>query len=113
MKNFLMIVFLVGVVLGVCGFVSGEETKAEEAKIEEKKSLLRPPQFEQPKAGGTVDASFKVALESIPEGGSCVSVMQEQATILIHRDILEYLKIAKPAQANTEDERMATLHGRR
>jgi hypothetical protein len=113
MKKFLMIVFLVGVVLGSYGFVSGEETKLEEAKVEEKKSLLRPPQFEQPKAGRVVDASFKVALEGIPEGAQCVSVMQEQATVLIHRDILEYLKIAKPVQASTEDERMATLHGRR
>jgi hypothetical protein len=113
MKNFLMIVFLVSVVLGFYGFASGEEVKAKEINVEEKKSLLRPPQFEQPKAGRTVDASFKVALEGIPEGGGCVSVMQEQATILIHRDILEYLKIANPEQAKTDEDNMAALHGRR
>ena len=80
---------------------------------EEQKTLLRQPQFEQPKAGSTVDVSFKVALEGIPAGASCVSVMQEQATILISRDILEYLKIAKPADPKTEEERMASLNGRR
>ena len=103
MRNFLMIVCIVGIVFQFNGVVSGEEQK----------SLLRPPQFEQPKAGSTVDASFKVALEGIPSGANCVSIMQEEATVLIPRDILEYLKIAKPAEAKTEEERMASLHARR
>ena len=63
--------------------------------------------------GSTIDVSFKVALEGIPAGANSVYLMQEQGTVLISRDILEYLKIAKPAEAKTEEERMATLHGRR
>ncbi|MBP1748536.1 MAG: hypothetical protein H6Q52_1075 [Deltaproteobacteria bacterium] len=103
MKNFLMIVFLVNVVLGFASFVSGEQQK----------SLLRAPQFEQPKAGNTVDTSFKVTMEGVPAGANCVSVMQEEATILISRDILEYLKIAKPMEPKTEEERIASINGRR
>lgn len=102
MKHFLMIFFCIGAVLGSHGFLSGEE----------RKSLMNPPQFEQPKAGSTIDTSFKVALEGISAGANCVSIMQEQATVLISRDILEYLKIAKPAEAKTEEERMAVLHGK-
>lgn len=103
MKNLLLIVFIVVAVLGPGSFVSGEE----------KKSLLRAPQFEQPKAGGTVDASFKVSIEGVPAGSNCVSIMQEQATILISRDMLEYLKVAKPAEWKTEEERTALIHGKR
>ncbi len=103
MKKFLMITFLVGIVLGINNLVAGEEQK----------SLLRPPQHDEPKAGSTIDISFKVALENIPAGANCISVMQEQGTVLISRDILEYLKIAKPAEAKTEEDRMAILRGRR
>lgn len=118
MKKFLMIVFLIGTVLGFSGFVAGEEAstgvlKSDETRTEAKKSMLNPPQFEQPKAGRTVDVSFKVALQGIPEGGQCVSVMQEQATILIQRDILEYLKIAKPEKEKRDEDHMAAVHGRR
>lgn len=103
MKNLLLMIFFVCVVLGAGSLVSGEE----------KKSLLRPPQFEQPKAGSTVDASFKVALEGVPAGSNCVSIMQEQAAILIPRDMLEYFKVAKPEQYKTEEERMALIYGKR
>lgn len=113
MKTFLTIIFFISALLGFAAFVTGEETKPGEAKVEEKRSLLRPPQFEPPKAGRTADVSFKVALEGIPEGAQCVSVMQEQATILIHRDILEYLKIVKPEPVKTDEDRMTALNGRR
>ena len=101
MKNLLLVLFFAGAALALAGFVSGEE----------RGSALRAPQFEQPKAGNTIDISFKVALDGVPAGVSCVSVMQEQATILISRDILEHLTMAKPADARTEEERMAYLNG--
>ena len=103
MRNFLIIVCIVGIVFGFDGLVSGEEQR----------SLLRPPQFEQPKAGSTVDASFKGALEGIPSGANRISIMEEEVTVLIPRDILEYLKIAKPVEAKTEEERMPSLRARR
>lgn len=103
MKSILIIAILAFVMIGVNGFATGEEQK----------SLLRPPQFEQPALGRTVDVSFKVVLEGIPEGAACVSVMQEQAIILIHRDILEYLKIAQPAASKTQEDRLSRLYGRR
>lgn len=98
-----MIVFFVGIVSGFTCFASGEEQR----------SLLQPPQYDEPKAGSTIDVSFKVTLEGIPAGADCISIMQEQGTILISRDILEYLKIAKPVEAKTDEERMATFHSRR
>ncbi len=108
-------IVLAAAVWGLAGFASGQEL-IPEVKQEEKqreRSLLRSPAFEQPKPGRTLDVSFKVATEAIPEGAQCVSVMQEQATVLIHRDILEYLKISKPAIAKTDEEHMAMLHARR
>jgi hypothetical protein len=101
-------IVLIAALSGFAGFVFGDE-----AKPEEKRSLLRPPSYEQPKPGRTLDVSFKVQTEAIPEGAQCISVMQEHATILIHRDILEYLKIAKPVQERTDEDHMAALYGRR
>jgi hypothetical protein len=108
MRNVITGIVLFAALSGFAGFVFGDE-----AKPEEKRSLLRSPSFEQPKPGRTLDVSFKVVTEGIPEGAQCISVMQEQATILIHRDILEYLKIAKPVEEKTDDDHMATIHGRR
>jgi hypothetical protein len=103
MKRLLTVLFCIGAVLASYGYLSGEE----------KRYPMLPPRFEQPKAGGTMDVTFRVALEGIPAETACVAVVREQATVLISRGILEHLKIAKPTEARTEEERMAVLHGRR
>jgi len=103
MKHFLMILFCVAVLLGVHGVASSEE----------RQSSLRPPRFEEPKPGRTLDTSFRVALDGISPGAACVSVMADRARILLPRDILERLRAARPEQARTEEENMAVLHGNR
>ena len=107
MSKNVMIVLLVVIGLGFTGYAAGEEAPSPPA------SLLRPPQFTQPAAGNTVDASFRVALEGIPKDAACVSVMQEQATILIDRSILDYLVIARPPASQTLDSHMADVNRRR
>ncbi len=73
---------------------------------------IRPPQFEPPARGTTVDKIFKIILDGIPSG-DCVSVVHGKATILVSLRLLEHLRAAKPAKWKTEQERMAMIRGGR
>ncbi len=103
MKSLPLIIFFIGLILGMNVFASDEEKKPE----------FRPPQFDEPKAGRTLDQSFKVALEGMPAGANCVSVMQDQATVLISRELLEYLKEAGLEESKPKADHMAVLRGNR
>jgi hypothetical protein len=102
MKAFQSIVIFFGILLGLTSLVvCGDITMS-----------IRPPQFEPPAKGTTVDKSFKITLDGIPSG-NCVSVVQGEATILVSRQLLEHLRAAKPGKWKTEDELMALIRGGR
>jgi hypothetical protein len=73
---------------------------------------VRPPKFSPPSAGSNVDKSFVVALDPKPSD-ECLSIIQGQATILISRGLLEELSAATPERWETEEERLAVIHGNR
>ena len=105
MKNIPLVIVFICLILGINAFAVEEEQRPA-------LSGLRPPQYEEPRAGRTLDQSFRVALEGIPAGANCVSVMQDQATVLISRELLEYLKIA-PKELKIEQDHRAVLYSNR
>lgn len=96
------IAIFIGILLGFTGTASnGDETMS-----------ILPPQFKPPKTGITINQSFNVTLEATPSG-DCISIVQGQATILISRQLLEYVRSAAPEKWTTEQERLAFIHGNR
>lgn len=73
---------------------------------------IRPPQFDPPPAGTTVDKSFRITLD-VMHPADCVSIVQGDATILISRQLLEYLRATKPRKWESEQERLALIRGGR
>jgi hypothetical protein len=73
---------------------------------------IRPPQFDPPPAGATVDKSFKITLD-VMHPADCVSIVQGEATILISRQLLDHLKATKPRKWKSEQERLALIRGGR
>ena len=73
---------------------------------------IRPPQFKPPEPGVTINQSFNVTLEATPSG-ECISIVQGRATILIPRQVLEYVRAAAPKKWTTEQERLAFIRGNR
>ena len=102
MKTFRTITIFIGILLGLTSLVlCGDRAMS-----------IRPPQFEPPAAGITVDKSFKITLDVMPSA-DCVSVVQGEATILISRQLLEDLRASKPKKWETEQERLALIRGGR
>ena len=73
---------------------------------------IQPPQFTPPARGITVNQSFNVTLEATPPG-DCISIVQNQATILVSRQLLERVRKATPEKWTTEQERLAFIRGDR
>jgi hypothetical protein len=102
MKAALSLTIFIGMLSGFAGSSSCEATTLS----------VRPPQFAPPAPGTTLNQSFEIALDAMPTA-DCVSVVQEQATILISRRLLEHLRAAKPGKWTSEEERLALIRGSR
>jgi hypothetical protein len=102
MKAALSLTIFIGMLSGVAGSACCEDTTLS----------VRPPQFTLPARGTALDQSFEIVLDAMPTA-ECVSVVQEQATILISRRLLEHLRAAKPGKWTTEEERLALIRGSR
>lgn len=123
-KIYLAVIFAasLGIITGLHGIAAGDESTIVPSTVAPPLTIkmpasapvsVRPPQFEVPKAGNTVDKSFKVNLDGVAAGTRCVSIMQDQAIIRISRDLLDSLVKNKPKVAKTEEDRTEMLHGDR
>ena len=74
--------------------------------------MIRPPQFTAPPSGQTVKERFDITLDHGPSD-HCVSLVHNQATLLISRPLLEQLNANIPTDWTTEEERSALIQGRR
>lgn len=102
MKTLQTITIFIGIILGLTSLALCGDIPVS----------IRPPQFDPPPAGTTVDKSFKITLD-VMHPADCVSIVQGEATILISRQILDHLRATKPRKWESEQERLALIRGGR
>ena len=78
---------------------------------EELPQIIRPPQHPAPPAGTTVHEQFPITLDEVMNH-DCVSLIHNQATLLISHPLLVQLKANILSEWTTEEERQALIQGR-